>query len=194
LSTALIIGALLVGASEPAAKQRAKIGQPAPAFSLSDQDGRMVNLKDYLGKIVVLEWFNEECPIVQRHYKADTMNTLSAKYKDKGIVWLAINTTAGKSNASNKKAAANWKMDRPILNDADAQTVGHAYGATNTPGMYIVDKGGMLAYMGAIDDNSSGNKTSGIKNYVAQALDELLAGKAVSEPLTQQYGCTVKYK
>jgi hypothetical protein len=121
------------------------------------------------------------------------MNTLYGKYNGKGIVWLAINTTTGKTNESNKRAAANWHVERPVLNDSKDQTVGHAYAATNTPGMYVIDKNGVLAYMGAIDDNSSDSKTSGIKNYVSQALDELLAGKPVSEPLTAQYGCTVKY-
>jgi peroxiredoxin len=193
LGAVFAVTAVLVSSSIAQEKPApAAIGASAPAFSLEDQDGKKVNLTDFAGKFIVLEWFNEECPIVQRHYKDDAMNKLAAKYKDKGVVWLAINSTNGKDNAANKKAAAAWKMNRPILNDATGK-VGHQYEATNTPGMYIIDKNGNLAYSGAIDDNESGNKTSGIKNYVETALDELLAGKTVSTPKTKQYGCTVKY-
>lgn len=194
LGVTVLAGALLISTSIAQQKPAtvAKVGEKAPAFTLEDQDGKKVSLADHSGKIIVLEWFNEECPIVQRHYAGDAMNKLAAKYKEKGVVWLAINSTSAKDNAANKKADAAWKMARPILNDA-AGTVGHAYGASNTPGMYVVNKDGTLAYMGAIDDNSSGDVKEP-KNYVAKALDELLAGKPVSEPQTKQYGCSVKYK
>src|SRR5687767_8319696 len=121
------------------------LGAPAPQFSLQDQNGKTHNLADYNGKIVVLEWFNEECPVVVRHYKADTMNTLASKYAGKDVVWLAVNSTSGKSNDANKAAAAEWKMDRPILNDSTGQ-VGKMYGAKTTPHMYVIDKNGTLAY------------------------------------------------
>src|SRR5690242_14893400 len=120
-------------------KAQATVGQPAPQFTLQDQNGKSISLADQMGKIVVLEWFNEDCPVVQRHYQADTMNKLATKYADKGVVWFAVNSTKDKTNDTNKAAAANWKMDRPILNDSDG-TVGHAYGATNTPHMFIIDK------------------------------------------------------
>jgi peroxiredoxin len=186
----LLVGVMLVQAAEKP-QGVAKIGAPAPLFSLPDQNGKTVNLADFSGKIVVLEWWNNECPVVQRHYKANTMNSLVTKYKDKDVVWLAINSTNGKTNADNKKAGDAWTMDRPILNDSPGD-VGHAYGATNTPGMYVIDKQGVLAYMGAIDDDTSG-KNGHPKNYVSQAIDQLLAGQSVSEPQTKQYGCSVKY-
>lgn len=161
------------------------IGQPAPQFSLPDQTGKTVSLADFSGKIVVLEWFNEGCPIVVGHYKAGTMNTLYAKYAPKDVVWLAINSTKGNTNDSNKAAAADWKMDRPILNDSNGQ-IGHVYGARTTPHMFIVNTDGVLVYMGAIDDK-------GKVNYVDKALGELLSGNSVSEPQTKPYGCSVKY-
>ncbi|HWP39808.1 MAG TPA: thioredoxin family protein [Tepidisphaeraceae bacterium] len=197
----LVVGALLAGPSlagsdkDKASAAKAKIGAPAPDFALQDQDGNTVRLSDFAGKIVVLEWFNDECPVVVRHYRNGPnggMNALASKYMDKGVVWLAINSTKNKTNADNKKAAQELNVNRPILNDASGE-VGHLYGATNTPGMYVINKDGILAYMGAIDDDPSGRKKEGVKNYVAQALDELLAGQSVSEPQTKQYGCTVKY-
>src|SRR5690242_12117563 len=77
--------------------EAAKIGAKAPEFSLKDQNGKTVSLADYKGKTVVLEWFNQGCPYVVRHYKAKTMIDTAAKYKDQDVVWLAINTTAGKT-------------------------------------------------------------------------------------------------
>jgi peroxiredoxin len=191
VAASLVLAIVLVSyaGDQPAT---AKIGAKAPAFSLPDQNGKTVSLSDFAGKIVVLEWFNDECPIVQRHYEGDAMNKLAAKYKDKDVIWLAINSSAHHNVDHNKSAAAKMKIDRPILDDHSG-TVGHTYGATNTPGMYVINKDGTLAYMGGIDNNPNGSKKDGVKNYVAQALDELLAGKAVSETQTKQYGCTVKY-
>jgi len=171
----------------------AAVGQAAPQFSLEDQDGKVVNLSDLKDKVVVLEWFNNECPYVVKFYKNGDMNKWADAYKGKGVVWLAINSTKGKTNADNKKVAGDWNVSRPVLNDANGMA-GHAYGATNTPHMFVINKG-QIAYMGAIDDKRSPNSDDigGAKNYVAKALDEILAGQSVSEPDTKAYGCSVKY-
>src|SRR3954470_23049556 len=100
----LVLSATLVVRAADESK-KAAVGQPAPDFKLQDQDGKEISLKDNAGKIVVLEWFNEECPIVQRVYKQDdSMNKTAQKWTEKGVVWLAINSTKGKSNENNKKA------------------------------------------------------------------------------------------
>ncbi|MBC8106498.1 MAG: redoxin domain-containing protein [Anaerolineae bacterium] len=171
-----------------------KPGDMAPAFSLTDQNGQTVTSDQLKGKIVVLEWFNNECPYVVKFYKGGQMNDWASKYHGKDVVWLAINSTSGKTVADNKAISSEWKIQRPILNDA-AGEVGKAYGSKNTPTMYIIDKDGKIAYRGAIDNNSdaSPSKIDGATNYVAKALDEMLAGKPVSEPMTKAYGCSVKY-
>jgi peroxiredoxin len=195
LGSTLVLAALLmthaVADQKPAGPV---IGAPAPEFSLPDQSGKTINLADFSGKIVVLEWFNNECPFVQKQYKTNAMNKLASKYMDKGVVWLAINSTNGKTNADNKAAAADWNMQRPILNDS-AGKVGHAYDSLNTPTMYIIDKSGNLAYWGAIDNRPTPDPAdiNGATNYVQKALDEMLAGQSVSEPKTKPYGCGVKY-
>ena len=170
----------------------AKIGQMAPDFSLQDQNGKTVKLSDLKGKTVVLEWFNQGCPYVVRHYKTKTMIETANKYKDKDVVWLAINTT-GKSAEDNKTTAQSWGIEYPILNDTTTQ-VAQQYGAKTTPQMYIIDKDGKLVYNGAIDDDSSAEGGNAKTNYVAKALDEVLAGKQVSTAETKPYGCGVKYK
>lgn len=171
-----------------------KIGDKAPEFSLNDQNGKPIKLSDYRGKIVVLEWFNDHCPFVQKQYKTGAMNKLAAKYIEKGVVWLAINSTFSADFGHNAVAAAEWKIDRPILDDHKGY-VGHLYGATNTPNMMIIDSSGKLAYWGAIDSIPSADEAdlASAKNYVSAALDELLAGKPVSTPVTKPYGCSVKY-
>lgn len=200
LAAAMLV-ASAVGVGSTVAVEKAKekagavaIGQPAPAFTLQDQSGKSHSLSDFAGKIVVLEWFNNECPFVVKHYREGHMNATAKKYAEQGVVWLAINTTKSKTNEDNKKIAGEWNIDRPILNDATGET-GRAYGARTTPHMYIVNKDGTLAYMGAIDSNTSSNTAdvSGATNHVAKALDELLAGKPVSTAETKPYGCSVKY-
>ena len=173
---------------------QAQIGQPAPEFSLKDQEGNDVNLADHKGKIIVLEWFNDQCPYVKKWYGQGNMNTLASQYADKDVVWLAVDSSNFSSVEENAQIASEWKIDRPLLDDSEGK-VGKMYGAKTTPHMYIIDTEGNLAYMGAIDDNSSSN-TADIEsatNYVAQALDELLAGESVSTQETRPYGCGVKF-
>ena len=187
IATALMLVAGVQGDSK-----KAKIGEAAPDFTLKDTDGKDVTLSSFAGKIVVLEWFNPECPVVVRWYQDGDMNKVYDKYKDKEIVWLAVNTTKGHTVDADKAAMKKWNIARPVLNDADGK-VGRAYGAKTTPHMFIIDKEGRLAYAGAIDDDQSGRKGESATNYVAKALDELLAGDRVSTPESQPYGCSVKY-
>lgn len=169
------------------------VGDQAPAFTLSDTAGNQVSLADYSGKVVVLEWLNPDCPFVQRHYKAGTMKNLASKYGAQGVVWLTVNSTKYMDAAANAKFKAANDLPYTILVDQSGE-VGHLYGAMTTPHMYVIDGGGRLVYIGAIDDDPRGNKDGPSTNYVAVALDEVLAGTAVSTAETKPYGCSVKYK
>ena len=171
------------------------IGQAAPAFELKDTDGKTVKLADFKGKVVVLEWFNPECPFVVKHHGTNkTMADTYAKYKDKGVVWLAINSGApGKQGAGvelNAKHKKDWKIEYPILIDESGKT-GKAYGSKNTPTMFIIDAQGNFAYMGAIDNDNS--QKLGTINHVDQALGQIVAKETVATPVTKAYGCSVKY-
>jgi peroxiredoxin len=172
---------------------KATVGSTAPSFSLQDENGKTVSLTDYSGKIVVLEWTNPECPFVKRHYAAKTMTTLANEYKSKDVIWLAINSTGDSDNAGNKAWITENGLGYPILNDS-AGEVGHAYGAKSTPDMFIINKDGKLVYSGAIDNDPAGTMAASARiNYVKVALDEVLAGSAVSTPETKSYGCAVHY-
>ncbi len=192
VSVAAIVAVVTLVFTLARAADKPAVGKPAPEFSLQSQDGKTVKLSDYKGKLVVLEWTNPECPFVKRHYEHKTMNTLADEYKDNDVVWLAINSTSNATSEANRKWSEQAGLSRPVLDDSKG-TVGRLYGATNTPHMYIVDKGGNLAYIGAIDNDPDGSRDSGKVNYVKKALDELLAGKSVSEPETKAYGCGVHY-
>ncbi|MEE4273661.1 MAG: thioredoxin family protein [Thermoanaerobaculales bacterium] len=185
---------LLAGAGVAVAGPGVDPGDAAPGFTLADSAGNKVSLADYKGKVVVLEWTNPDCPFVKRHNTEGTMKKLEASFAERGVVWLTINSTHYMDAAANaayvKKEGISW----PVLVDQDG-TVGHAYGAATTPQMIIIDAKGVVVYDGAIDDDPRGNKAVKDRiNYVAGALDELLAGKAVSTPETKPYGCSVKYK
>jgi peroxiredoxin len=137
--------------SEPTAK----IGEPAPAFSLPNLDGEQVSLADFAGKTVVLEWFNPDCPFVKYAHAEGPLATLGNEQQAGGVVWLAINSgAAGKQGAGaerNKQAKAQWKLAHPILIDEDG-AVGHSYGATTTPHMFVINPEGKLVFAGGLDN------------------------------------------
>jgi peroxiredoxin len=178
----------------------APVGKPAPQFTVTDLAGKPVNLADYKGKTVVLEWTNFGCPFVQKHYRSGNMQALQKKYAN-DVVWLAVNST--------NKDSSDWTEAGPLtaqLKQFDAAPqrylvdepgkVGMAYGAKTTPHMFIIDPAGNVVYNGAIDDKRSTDladvKTA--KNYVVAALDEMKAGKSVSVTATTPYGCSIKYR
>lgn len=178
----------------------ATVGQPAPAFSAVDTSGKTVSLADFKGRTVVLEWVNPGCPFVKKHYDSANMPATQKNAVAKGAVWLAVNSThTGASDYLSPAALAGWMKDKgaaptATLMDADGK-VGRAYGARTTPHMYVIDPKGTLAYAGAIDSKPTANPAD-IKtatNYVNQAVAEVVAGKPVSQPVTQAYGCSVKY-
>jgi peroxiredoxin len=176
------------------------IGARAPEFALPDLEGKVFELGSFRGSYVVLEWTNYDCPFVVKHYSTNNMQDLQKKYMEKGVVWLVINSSApGKQGHFSpeewkKLAAERGSTPTAILLDTDGK-VGKTYLAKTTPHMFILDPQGILIYNGAIDDNSSRNpedvKTA--KNYVQAALDQAMAGTPVATPLTDSYGCSVKY-
>jgi peroxiredoxin len=178
----------------------ADVGKPAPEFSLRDVDGHDVRLADYRGKVVVLEWFNPKCPFVNLSHTKGSLKGASARHVAEGVVWLGIDSAApgkqGYEVDDIREGAKRMGLTHPILRD-ETGVVGHAYGATNTPHMFVIDKGGTLVYAGAIDNSpdAEGESPQGgpLVNYVDAALADLAAGRPVRTPKTKAYGCSVKY-
>lgn len=180
-----------------AAKGPAALGQKAPDFSLHDLDGKNVKLSDFRGKTVVLEWFNPECPFVKKNHGEGPLKDMAKKASDKGVVWLAINSSApgkqGHGAAVNREGKQQFGLSHPVLLDETGE-VGKLYGATNTPHMYVIDPAGVLAYRGAIDNAPDGDpRGDHFINYVDAALADVSAGKPVATPEIKAYGCSVKY-
>jgi peroxiredoxin len=194
----LALGATLLAGPAQAA---ATVGAPAPAFTLTDTDGRSRSLAEFKGRTVVLEWVNPGCPFVRKHYDSANLPRLQQEFTGKGVVWLAINST--EKAASDHLAPpelARWMQTQKAAPTAtlmdEEGSVGRAYGARTTPHMYIIDAQGTLVYAGGIDSIASA-RVADIQtatNYVRQGLTELLAGQPIRQASTRPYGCTIKYK
>lgn len=179
----------VVNAQEtPEKAATAEIGKPAPMFELKNIEGQVVKLEDYKDKVVVLEWFNRDCPVVVFH--AGQLKELADHYTEKGVVWLAIDSTYGAAPDRVKEYVEQKELKQPVLFDSDGK-VGKAYGARTTPHMFVINKG-VLVYSGALDDG--GPRQLGSNNYVSAAVDAVLKGETVAVSTTRPYGCTVKYK
>ena len=177
-------------------------GQPgatAPAFTLVDAEGVQRSLADFRGKTVVLEWTNEGCPYVKKHYTG-AMQALQRQATADGVVWLTIISSApGEQGHVEGQAAREWKTRTNgaathLLLDPTGQ-VGRLYDAKTTPDMRVIDPQGRLVFVGGIDDRPT-NKVEdldGANNFVRAALDDLKAGRAVRTAFAQPYGCAVKY-
>lgn len=202
LVAALSLALLVVPANTDLSAQMKdpEIGAPAPAFTLPDDHGQEHSLSAYSGQWVVLEWLNYGCPFVQKHYGSGNMQRLQADYGAKGVVWLSVVSSApGNQGYYEPDEMISMNLEQgnqaaAVLLDPEG-SVGRAYGAKTTPQMYIINPEGVLLYNGAIDNMPTTRlpDVDGARNYLAIALDEAMAGKPVTRPTTQPYGCSVKY-
>jgi peroxiredoxin len=197
---ALVSGAGANVGRPSAAWAAVKVGEAAPPFTATTSTGPSVSLGDYRGKIVILEWTNHDCPYVKKHYETTNMQALQKEATGQGVIWLTVISSApgtqGYVSPSEANELTSTRQAAPTVVVLDPKgTVGKMYGATNTPHMYIVDKGGVLVYAGAIDDKPTTRRSDvqGAQNYVRAALQAVSAGQPVKTPVTRAYGCTVKY-
>ncbi|MFN7177526.1 MAG: thioredoxin family protein [Thermaurantiacus sp.] len=176
------------------------VGQPAPAFTVTDSNGQRHSLSDFRGRTVVLEWTNADCPFVKKFYEPGAMQRMQADATKNGVVWLTVNSGAPGKQGHVTPAQANAKMKSAGFNatayipDADG-TLGRLYGARTTPHMFVIDPKGTLVYAGGIDDTPTANSADIAKarNFVQLALADVAAGRAVATPTSRPYGCSVKY-
>lgn len=176
-----------------------QIGAKAPDFSLTDSKGINYSLNELAGKTVVLEWTNHDCPFVKKHYEGN-MQALQQRFTAQDVVWLSVISSApgkqGHVSAAEADALTASRQAAPtaVLFDASGVT-GKAYDAKTTPHMYVIDKAGVLQYMGGIDSIPSAKVDDIAKAtpYFANAASAVLAGEAPNPAVTKPYGCSVKY-
>lgn len=177
-----------------------KVGDTAMDFKLKNYDGRMVSMADYKDAKGYIVIFNcNTCPYSKAY--DSRIIALNKKYASKGFPVLTINPndpdlSPGDSFDEMKKQAKRNKYDFPYLVD-ETQDVARAYGATNTPHVYVLDKVSneklKVVYIGAIDDNSR-NAEAVTKKYVEDAIEALMQSKNVPVTQTKAIGCTIKWR
>lgn len=177
-----------------------KPGDAAPDFQGKDSNGKTQSLAQYKGKYVVLEWHNQGCPYEQKHYNSGNMEGLQKQWTGKGVVWLSVISSPPGQQGYVTPAEENAYMTKmhaaPTAAILDSNSaIAKLYSAKTTPHMFVIDPGGKVIYEGALDDQPTPDPASlkGAKNYVSDALNEAMAGKAVTTQATRPYGCAVKY-
>ncbi|MGD9980840.1 MAG: redoxin domain-containing protein [Hyphomonadaceae bacterium] len=202
-------GVLLAGAAMltlaacnqiPADLQQVATGAQAPAFSVADATGVVRTLAEFAGQNVILEWTNNGCPYVRKHYDAGNMQALQRDAAQRGWVWLQVISSAPGEQGylDGPGAAARVVQDEATVTATllDSEGVmGRAYGALNTPQMVMINPEGRIVYQGAIDNRPSARPETleGATNYVRAAWADIDAGRPVQVAQTQPYGCSVKY-
>ena len=184
----------------PSVQAAPSVGNKAPSFTGIDSNGQRLNLSDFRGKTVILEWTNHDCPFVARHYETGNMQKHQKKATSEGVIWLSIISSAPglqgyvDGNGANKLTKARNANPTHVILDPSGK-IGNSYSARTTPHMYIIDSTGILIYQGGIDDNptSYGKIEEDTANYILNALDEIKAGKKLTKSTSQPYGCSVKY-
>lgn len=197
---AVAAGASVALLSNRTAEAAVETGAQAPAFSVQDANGATRTLAEFRGRIVILEWTNHGCPYVRKHYDSGNMQALQREATADGIVWLQVISSArgeqGYLDGPGALARVRTDNAAPTATLLDANGVmGRAYGARNTPQMFIISPEGIVLYQGAIDDRPSARPSSleGANNYVRAALADIAAGRPVQIAETTPYGCSVKY-
>jgi len=174
-------------------------GKPAPDFTATDINGNTVHLSDYRGKIVVIESYNSDCPYCHNQYATGAMQDLQKELAAKGVVWLLVNSvnphnSSHRTDVQARREMSDEKMDVTAWLDDSSGAIGHLYNMKTTPDMYVINKKGTLVYEGAIDDRPDPfHNPKSARNYVREAVDDLMSGKPVAVSQTKPYGCSVKY-
>ena len=176
-----------------------EVGKPAPDFTGTDINGKTIKLSDYKGKIVVIESYNSDCPFCHNQYKTGATQDLQKELTAKNVVWLMIDSVNPKnfSYRTPEQARAEWsaeKINATAWIDDSSGDIGHLYDMKTTPHTFVIDASGTLVYDGAMDnmpDPVHDPRTA--RNYVKEAVEDLLAGKPIEVSQTKPYGCAVHY-
>jgi peroxiredoxin len=190
-----------IGHPEP---KTLEIGSRAPDFNLLGVDGRSYTLEDFnKASVLVIVFSCNHCPTAQAY--EERIIALSGDYKQKGVDLVMISpnsvtalnyselgyTDIGDSYEEMKIRARDKGFNFPYLYDGDSQKTALAYGPVATPHCFVFDKDRILQYSGRIDGSEKPGSANG--EDIRKAIDAVLAGKKVDNPVTKVFGCSVKW-
>jgi len=162
-----------------------EVGRSAPDFSLPDLDGQSYRLSDYLGKIVLLNFWSAECPWAER---ADKNLVPKLHHWGEGVVLLTIASNVNEPIEMLKPSAAERGLELVLVDEG--YQIADLYQAQTTPHFFVIDAQGTLRYMGAYDDVTFRQRIP-VHCYVCEAVEALLVGKGPHITQSPPYGCTI---
>ena len=190
---ALLLAMAALGRGGVLSAAGVNIGDPAPDFKgiigIDDKKHGLSDFKD--SKLVVLVFTCNHCPVASGYERR--LVALQDDYKAKGVQVVAVNVNnieADRLDKMKQRAKAS-KFNFPYLYDS-SQKMGHDYGATVTPHVFLLDRQRKIAYMGAVDDKLNVDQVK--KTYLRNAIDAVLDGKKPREAVTKQFGCGIQYE
>ena len=198
LATALFVILALVSFKNNVSFHSSVIGNTVNDFRLKNIDNNFVSLNNIKGAKGFMVIFTcNHCPFAKLYTKR--LNELDKKYKSLGVPLIAINSMDSllykeETFVFMQQMAKNEKYGFYYLQDAQ-QVVGKDFGAKHTPQAYVIWKENekwVIKYSGAIDDD--GENPSKAQPFIANAVNELLSGKKVSNPETESFGCRIFYR
>ena len=175
----------------PPRNRPAAVGKKAAEFRLKGADGKDVGLADLKdNKLVVVLFLGTECPLARLY--APRLSELATQYAEQGVAVVGIDSNLQDTAEEIAEYAKEHKLTFPVLKD-DQNVVADAYGAERTPEVFVLDETRTVRYHGRIDGQYEPGlqKTTNPRSDLQLALDELLAGKAVSIAETEAVGCFI---
>ena len=164
------------------------VGDKAPSFKAQTTADKSITLADTKGaKAIVICFTCNKCPVARAY--EDRFIDFNKKYRDKDVKFIALNVNTTENLEEMKERAENKKFNFPYAYDESGKSA-EDYGARVTPHMFVVDADGVLAYMGAFDDNMNPKEVK--ESYVVAAVDALLKGDKPETTETKAFGCGIK--
>ena len=182
----LMLGCGLVAATAVFA-QEFRLGTQVSDFDLADLQGTPVKYSALKGETTVVIFIATKCPISNGYI--ERMNAVYKDYAPKGVHFVFVNANQNEPPAEVAGHAKAHRFAFPVYKDYN-NVAADLFGAQVTPEAFVMDRTGVICYHGSVDDslNEARVHTRGLRD----ALDAVLAGKAVERSETKAFGCTIK--
>jgi peroxiredoxin/mono/diheme cytochrome c family protein len=191
LSGSWLLAAFVICSSAIASEPASPIGRTVDSFQLNDFRGKEYSLADFANrKIVVVAFLGTECPLAKLY--GPRLVTLANEFSEQGVAFIGINSNTHDSNSEIAAYAQRHAIEFPLLKDL-GNRVADAMGAKRTPEVFVLDHDRVIRYWGRIDDQYGVGyiRDEPTRQDLREAIKDLLAGKSVSQPITESVGCHI---